>query len=152
MTRLRGRPLGKVRSNRAIANVAKRIFLVAGTVMTAFALSPDGWLRSLGGWADFFLRYRVVLLGSLVVVLAVQLAVARQPFITRLEYMAPAEYQGVPDMAPREIQGGLVGVLDELAESSAREHLVRIVVLTGGSTLHYLEQVIDRILRTRVGI
>src|ERR1700730_7898848 len=58
--------------------------------------------------------------------------------------MTPAEYQGIPDMAPHGIQGRIVTVLDEVGETSSREHVVRLVVLTGGATLHYLDQVIDR--------
>jgi hypothetical protein len=122
----------------------RRIFLVLGTLATILALSPGEWLMKLGDWADLFIRFRIPLLGSLVLVLVVQLILAKQPFLARLEYMTSAEYQGVPDMAPQGMQGRIVTVLDEVGQTTSREHVVRIVVLTGGATLHYLDQVIDK--------
>jgi hypothetical protein len=117
---------------------------MAGTFSTILALSPREWSKTLGDWTDLFVRYRTSLLCSVIVILVTQLILAKQPFLARLEYMMPIEYQGIPDMTPQGIQGRVVTVLDEVGQVSSREHVVRIVVLTGGATLHYLDQVIDK--------
>jgi hypothetical protein len=139
------RPTLKARSNRSLANATRSLFLASGTLAAVLALSPDEWVRKLGDWTGLFIRFRYPLLGLLVLVLVIQLILAKQPFLARLEYMAPAEYQGIPDMAPHGMQARITSVLEELGQSSlGKEHLVRIVVLTGGATLHYLDQVIER--------
>jgi len=82
----------------------------------------------------------------LVLALVAMLILARQPFVTRLEYIAQAEYLGVPDMTPKGIQSRLVGILDRLGESGhSQAHIVRVTFLTGRSTLNYLDQVVDRL-------
>jgi len=135
----------KARSNRALSNAIRNLFLASGTVAAVLALSPEEWVSKLGDWTDLFIRFRVPLLGLVVLALAIQLTFAKQPFLARLEYMAAAEYQGIPDMAPYGMQARITSVLEQLGQSgSGKEHVVRIVVLTGGATLHYLDQVIDR--------
>jgi len=121
------------------------LFLASGTIAAVLALSPQEWVSKLGDWTDLFIRFRVPLLGLLILVLAIQLILAKQPFLARLEYMAATEYQGIPDMAPHGMQTRITNVLEQLGQSgSGQEHVVRMVVLTGGATLHYLDQVIDR--------
>lgn len=69
----------------------------------------------------------------------------RRPFVGPIEYIEPVEYYGVPDVAPRGIQARAMEILQDLARSQGgRRHVVRIVVLTGQSTLHYLDQIVDR--------
>lgn len=139
------RGIPKLQSNRWLVNAMRRLFLAFGTLVAVLAVSPEGWTESLGAWTRLFIRFQGLLLGLLVLILIVQLFLARQPFLSRLEYMAPAEYQGVPDMLPQGIAGKIVSVLDEVGDTqSEAEHVVRINVLTGGATLHYLDQVIDR--------
>jgi hypothetical protein len=131
--------------NKPLANaIGRRITAASATIMALLALSPVGWTRELGAWTHLLVRFRVALLGILVAYLAVRLILARQPFISRLEYMAPAEYRGIPDMTPHGIQARLTGVLENVdGPEPGKEHVVRIVLLTGGATLHYLEQVVD---------
>jgi hypothetical protein len=139
------RGIPKLQSNRWLVNLARRLFLSFGTLVAVLAVSPAGWTENLGAWTRLLIKFQGLLLGLLVLILIVQLFLARQPFLSRLEYMAPAEYQGVPHMLPQGIESKIVSVLDEVGDThSEAEHIVRINVLTGGATLHYLDQVIDR--------
>jgi hypothetical protein len=114
-------------------------------VLALLALSPKEWIAKLGGWADFLFEFRVQILAGLVIILTAQLFLARQPFLSRLEYIVPVEYGGVPDMLPNRMQSKVTEILEALDENDSRsEHVARIIVLTGQSTLHYLDQIVKR--------
>ncbi|MFI0419479.1 hypothetical protein [Spongiactinospora sp. 9N601] len=131
--------------NRWAGRLVQRGLVSAGILLALLALSPQEWTKKLGEWTAFIFQWQTLILGAAIVVLATQLIIAKQPFLARLEYIMPSEYHGIPDMAPKGIQAKITGILELLGNSGDQaEHVVRIVVLTGRSTLHYLDQVIDK--------
>jgi hypothetical protein len=139
------RPAARKRSNRAFANAIRSLFVAVVTLLALLALSPQEWAGKLGAWASFLIAHRVHVLVLLVLLLAGLWFKARQPFVTRLEYISQSEYGGITDMAPVGIQSRVVGILDRLGQPGhSRTHIARIIFLTGRSTLNYLDQVVDK--------
>lgn len=142
--RLGRQSLRRRRSNRSLFNAVRWISLAAGTLLTLLALTPQEWVAKLGDRARLLRVYQGYLMALLLLVLVVILIGVKQPFITRLEYIEQSEYLGVPDMAPQGMQARVVGILDRLGESrEAKAHIARIAVLTGRSTLNYLNRIVD---------
>jgi hypothetical protein len=138
-------PRARKRSNRALVNAVRGVFLATGTLLAVLALSPQEWAGKLGAWTSLLLAYLTPLMALLMLTLVILLVMAKQPFVTRLEYISQSEYLGIPDMAPVGIQSRVVGILDRLGQSShSRTHIARITFLTGRLTLGYLDQIVDK--------
>ena len=114
--------------------------LAAISTIAAVAVLPLVDWRSVAiTWIRLGYSLSVPLLVTLVVLLWVR--GRRRPRGWFGDYLAPAEYDGVADPAPRGIQSRAMAILRDLSLSpSDTPRVIRLRVLTGGSTLQYLDR------------
>jgi hypothetical protein len=118
---------------------------IAGLALSVLSVSPRGLVGNLGAWTDSLFRYQVPLLALTVVVLALEVLRKRWPFIARLEYFAPREFGEISDVVPHGITQVGLRVLAELSQrNDQRDHIFRIIVISGGNVLSTLEYFVEK--------
>jgi hypothetical protein len=112
---------------------------LAASLVAVISLPLVDWGSVTEGWGE--VSRRLYLSPLFVVTGALGVWIGRRS-ARSVDYLEPREHSGMLDVAPSGIEARLTRLLNDISLTpTGGLHIVRLVLLTGGSTLHYLDHV-----------